>query len=682
VDEYPNDLPGSKVNFGIYGEVLAVTVIVFVLFIAFIYETCNYDIRYPKEDYMENRKIHAKVDYIIKLNYAVNSYFFTNIQLTNYYAYLCVALLLYTTTTAVVIYYVPYYSKAINYLKLWSQLSCMSTCFYFWLGFTLENSGITFLLSVSTCPIIAFFSYSIVNLRLRLVLPLAQAQRKSFEKFELSLRNLLKTSEKNPNFFKNMKKNFKISESRFIWVLQAYFSIYNLNNCSLALTKISLASSKGFNIPDCYQVFKCRKIIQLSCTTASNGFKILKFFKKFRKTKEKDYDFCKNYIKFFNVFLEKTVSLTSLKLKISSLVKNIEKLKENYKKLSKRFPDSAEVKDLYGSLLTELLNNHRKGKKMMSEAEGLKSISHLNKNSEFCTGRCNFVVSLNDHSAKLIYFNKDLLNLLRFPLNFSEDLHLSMILPKILSDWFLKISKDFTFSSVSNEILKNHRFYLVDKNGFLIECIANIENISSGFENFFWFLIDPVIIKSRGFAILNESGQILEHSEKFKKRFKYEKVTFKGLFIQEFIEGLSLESSYFDRCIVLPKTAENDSTFYILKKHSIMDTSIVVLYFTDQEESKQQWEDTEIYLLENQSIFISKTRKTFKNQVKFLEENQKKAEKTFTGEKNLTSKFGLASASSSSSSNHNNLRTSKEMKDSLRAFKISKYLTTFTVFFI
>ena len=684
VDEYPNQLPGSKVDFGVYGQILAVCVIGFVILLAFVCETCNYDVRHSSEDLLETRKIHAKADYMIKLNYLLNSYFFTTIQLTNYYTYLSVALFLYSLTTLIFLYYIPFYSPIHNYLKLFSQLTCCSMCFCFWLGYTLNNSGITFLLSISTFPIIIFFSYILINVRLKHISTIQEAQRKNFHSFELAIRNYLKPGSNNAFFFKHMKKNFKISQNKLIWVLQSYYSLYNLNNCTLAITKIAVTDSRGFNIPQNYQVYKCRNIVRVTCENASAGYRILDYFIKFEIAKEKDYEFCKNYIKFFNIFLEKTVSLSSLKDNIQRLVKSIETVKTIFKDLNKKFPDSVEVKHYYGSLLSELLNNNKKGKKLLSESMALHSYTHQNKTSEFSAERGNIVVTMSQHQLKLIYYNQVFLSILKYPLNFSDDLLISMILPKALTDWLKDNFCQYCKTSVSHEILKNSRFYLVDKNGFLIECIANIESISCGEKNYFWILIDPVFVKAREFAILNETGMVLEHSEKFCYLINEKNKKIKGSFIQEFIDDVDLKNRDLNRCYLVNKREdlfEEEPGFYLIKQHEILDISFLVIYLSDDEDLKVKWEHSDFFLLENQSIFISGSRKSNKGKVKFHDENQIKDSKMNIDDKRIFSN-SILTFSSSSSTFHTNLRESKEMKDSLKAFKYSKYLTSFSVIYI
>ena len=229
--------------------------------------------------------------------------------------------------------------------------------------------------------------------------------------------------------------------------------------------------------------------------------------------------------------------------------------------------------------------------------------------------------------------------------------------------------------------MKNSRFYLIDKNGFLIECIANIENISCGLKNFFWILIDPVYVKAREFAILNDSGMVLEHSEKFCYIINEKNLKIKGNFIQEFIDDVDLKNRELVRCYLAHKRHdlfEEEPGFYLIKKHEILDVSFLVIYLTNEEDLKKKWEHSEMILLENQSIFITGSRKSSKSKVKFRDENQLKDSKMNQDDKRAFS-VSILTFSSTSSTFHNNLRESKEMKDSLKVFKYSKYLTSFSV---
>jgi hypothetical protein len=88
VQEYPNMIPGSYVDFGRGGQVLGISVLVITWILTIIYEICRYEIRNQGKNGLQEAKISCKGNLVIKVLYGINSCLFTNLQLSDYPAYL------------------------------------------------------------------------------------------------------------------------------------------------------------------------------------------------------------------------------------------------------------------------------------------------------------------------------------------------------------------------------------------------------------------------------------------------------------------------------------------------------------------------------------------------------------------------------------------------------------------
>ena len=134
-----------------------------------------------------------------------------------------------------------------------------------------------------------------------------------------------------------------------------------LKNHTLGLNKISFPTTQGFNIFESFQVYCCKKKLLEVSRNASKGLKVLYYFREFQKLKNQDKKFCENLFHLFKVVLDPSSSLQSLKKILNKTGKCVIKLEEKYRDLINQYPDAEEVKEMYGSLLLNLLNNEEDG---------------------------------------------------------------------------------------------------------------------------------------------------------------------------------------------------------------------------------------------------------------------------------------------------------------------------------
>ena len=97
------------------------------------------------------------------------------------------------------------------------------------------------------------------------------------------------------------------------------------------------------------------------CKDSIDEFKLLQYFLDFESIKSADKEFCKLFYKLLKETLELTPNLSKLKELVNITTSKLLMLEKCYKSVLERFPNSLEVKEMYGSLLMSILNDQEQG---------------------------------------------------------------------------------------------------------------------------------------------------------------------------------------------------------------------------------------------------------------------------------------------------------------------------------
>lgn len=575
-DEFENSL-----DFGESGKILAGFGLALVGFLTLLFEGCHFEMRPQKDELFMFSKIDSKTDLCIKGAQIINCLLVNYLSKSNQEKILLANVIMNGLCAGMLIMKMPYYSKYFIVFRAFLQLSLALTSLFFLIGYREQNATVILVLYLIMQPLIAFLTYSLVEYRVKKIALKKVSAKKNFSTFELSIRPDLRTGS-DKTMLKKLNENYIESKDRKNKIITAYYCNDILNDCSLGLNKISNVSHRGFNIPLNYQIFKCKKFLLKLNEEHSLIFRLDKYLKTLIEIKEKDKEICLDYFKFFAILLKKNQSIDNLKNSVFKLMSKLEILDEFYVNASVQFHHSKELKEMYGSFLSNIKGDSNQGQEILGYNWKITG-SQMNNFNRVIKEKFLLMISAEPKTyGKVKFMNRE------FSLHFKynhlpfDELSILSLFPTELCKYHEKILVQFADKSISTVLYDKTIMFLLDSHGYAHECIARAEFIVLEDSISLIISVDP-LNKNREYAIITNEGKIIEHSKKLSRILNIKNKRVRGFFIQEFLPELSLDDTFGDH-------SDKNLIFYkkykvILKKLSILKTTFNILYFIDDFES-------------------------------------------------------------------------------------------------
>ncbi|OMJ77409.1 hypothetical protein SteCoe_23010 [Stentor coeruleus] len=519
IQEYAS-LPSSDIlNYGFLGQVLSVVFILLHLGLSFLYEGCSYEIRHAKRRENLMAKSCPDVDLLVKVIYIINSFCFTNVQITYYWNYMLVATAMYVYCTYKFIYYLPYYSSYVNYLKVLVHFEALCVTVFFLIAYYFKNATIVLVLTVFMQPFIIIFIRYTIEYRMKIISNIKKQIKSNLIVFELAARAWIQSPDNASKLIKYMNHNYAVSKNQLIFVYQANYCSDILLNTALANIKISRAEFFNFKIIQNFQIYKCQKRLETENLKNSEGLKLCLFLLDYSKLKAQEKKFCRDLLSFYFKFFEKCSKMQTLKKALIKLYNSLESLKSSYIKILRNYPESKIIYEMYGSLLADILGESEVGKIYLnrSKSSSSKRKSLIKKLDIFSDkSACTMIVSGCGKSiGKLVYASSYLCNFLDIDQEDYTDYSLSDFIPELFSSDHNRYLLKFVENSLNQYLTWTGPLFLKNKDGFLIEGFVNSECIGHSAQVYFVSIIEPIDSRGREFALLGENNEILCHSRGF-----------------------------------------------------------------------------------------------------------------------------------------------------------------------
>lgn len=503
----------QDLDFGAFGHFLSIIGLIILGFITIFYEISCFEIRPQLDERFLSSKINAKTDLCIKLTQVINCCLTTYLTKSSYEVLLLYSWLAYGFNTYLILKNLPYYSIYLTFFQVYSQLSLSLIALFFIVGVRENNSALILLLTVIMQPTLGFIAYSLVNYRYKSVRKLHVSAHHDFPTLELSVRPMLRKDTEG-TLLKKLNKNFSIKRSKENIISTAYYCNDTLLNCSLGLNKIFSISHKGFNLPLNYQIFKCKHIILKINKEHSLTYKIYRYITSLQKIKQKDQEYCSMYYKFFSVLLGKNVNLFKLKNFVLNIVNMCKDLENKYAKTLNEFPQSVEIKEMYGSFVCDLKGDAFKGQGILNKV-WKSGAFHMSNISTIIKTKFFLIISDSEEGiGRITFASAELLSLLKLKKYILEEISLKILFPKAFYSYHEKQLSSFVESSESALLYDNNLIVFLDSQGYAYECIARAECIVRHETTNFIISVEP-LINIREFALIYKDGLIYEHSLKF-----------------------------------------------------------------------------------------------------------------------------------------------------------------------
>ena len=409
---------------------------------------------------------------------------------------------------------------------------------------------------------LVFLVQSLIKYRMGKVKKIQDSALCGVTSFELSARKHMISGKYKNKMIDIIHQNFKINRNESANIMKAYYCNDVLAESMLGLIKISRTRTTEFNIFMNYQIFKCKKILFDVCKESHEGLKLLLYFEEFKDIKKKDKQFIKFLYRMLKELLSHQPRLPYLKKYVLGTAIKMMVLENKYKTILKKFPNSVEVKEMYGSLLINLLNDKENGL-VVSEAR-VSGTNKFNKSfMNFTKERCFLLASGEEKSlGQILFANHNLLNYLGISEEFLDEYNLNQFIPKFMQKHHNK--------ALLNLIEKGNKFegltckppFLVDFQGFLLECNIHSEYVADGNTVNFISVIDPLYNLDRQAALISVDGVIQSHTKNFPGSIGSDKFSLEDTLIQAKVPNLRLQDMEINKPYDFQVETQYNGKFY------------------------------------------------------------------------------------------------------------------------
>ena len=593
ISEYSLTQSSNGVIFGEVGKYASIVFILSHLLITVLYEGVSYDCRHVEDSVLSSAKLTAKSEVVWKVLMIFNCFGFFYFQKDNYVIYLQVIIVVYLGNALYILIQLPYYCRHRALFKMMQNIDCGYAGIAFLIGYKIDSAPFIVIIFCILQPALIILTYNCILYRYsKLTSSALLSIHSSFSSFERSIRAELSHPEGKVSTLLELSKHYKQTKENYNLILQAYYSLDNLRNPSLANSKASTIKLSSFDFFSNIQIYKCKFICEKAATTSSVS-RAHKEFIDFCKAKEQDKDFCFLFIKFLDAIVRRDCKIETIKKLATRLANKKGKLMSKFGILVDRFVDPCELNEFYGSLLCDLLGEEELGKSLLDQVSSMKTEKKImigNGNNE---NKCYFIVSANEKdSGRILYFTRKFANLFEVSIDKIENLSFYDMIPESLKKQRRSSIKKFLENYSSTNLKECRASFILNSQGFAIECSLDIEIVGyEGSLNFFCALT-PADHKLE-FVIIDKFGMIIANSKEVNKVVQHTSRYLEASHIDCIFEVPIFESIKSGN-ILSYKTKDTNAKVYILLKstnlmHSIvyfsesfMELSSIDLHFTDK----------------------------------------------------------------------------------------------------
>lgn len=625
LEEYTNFPSSKKFNYGTFGMVLSILLLGVLLVITFIREACCFVVRHSMAELHLEAKSSPNADILMKLFSFINCVMFISRQLEGYEIYLVFAAMQYLYCIYKYLYYLPYYSPFVNFVKVLVYFEAFCISLFFLFAFVADNATIAFVLAICMQPVIVLLVKNAIEYRMSKVSKFTQEIKSNLVTFELSARESL-NSEENPQILINaMNENFDHNQNKLVYVYLANYCHDKLANPALASVKISLTNYSGFDLIGNFQIYKLQKKFEDCKINNSKALQLCIYLLDSAFNFKLDKRLCKKIKKLCDLILEKNVPLKKLKTAIFYVGQKIEKTVKCYEENIAKYPESRLLQKMLGTLLSDILNTPNIGKTYLDMYESRSSIPKTKKT--YSVEDSLILITSGDQKdfGKVLYASKSFCDLLKLKFDNVKDYNLADFIPKVYSETHEKYLYSFIRGSMSTIVSMIFPVFLVDSQGFLIECYIRSECVGCNSQVKFISEITPNQTSLREIAIINAAGYIYCHSQLFPNKIGEDSYKIEGRYLAEILPENCLrefnqEISYTTEFYSFNKKAFI-SLGYSISSIFQKSANIFVFYLVDD-----QRQVAKMQRKRNFKVHFQKIRLSFSDQLDRIEANQPKEE--------------------------------------------------------
>lgn len=672
LEEYDDDIESKIIDYGYSGGFFAIISLFLHLGSSILFENSDFDVSHISYRNDLQSKFTSLYDVLFDIATFITTLFYVIMGKNSYIWYLFMCILSFLFICVKYIYYLPYYSFFMNLLRIILCFQIFLVSLIILIGLQMQNGSVILILFAIFQPAMIYVVYNLVKFRVSLIKSSFSSLENIFL-YELVLRKDLISGKREVSLLREMNEVYNSNPCKLNLVAQAYYCKEHLNNPMTGLIKISRTSHQGFDIVSNYQVFKCKENLQALAYESVDSFKLYKFSLDLKQAKSHDYLFCKQLLRLSLKIHDDSSELSELKDLVNETFESSKKLNEKYEKLLKIFPDSNTVLELYGTFLSDLLNNQDLGSIYFNKKNDFMKkdqVQRQKNNFEVQKYSCILIISGNiDTIGRIIYADNNFLNFIGISAESIKDSYLYQFIPHpfdINHDIKLDI---FIKNATNHHVFRSSPLFMMSFEGFLLECYFNSDCIGCDGQINFLSIIEPIPRKDREAAIISNYGLIQSHTENFPQVIGIKNKFIGGINITDHF-SLSIEDithNFF--CI------ENGIAL-VVKEKFIGKTNFYSVYVSSNLNTIQKWKNKGAKL---QKFEFAEKKLT--DLIFFNEEEEKDEKATILVNKVVDIDDKKKNFNSDTSTKARGI-SPKLLKSSVRALRIMKYLLLASVSFI
>lgn len=586
IKEYsvPNTSSGSIES--LIRDCLSIAVL---LILNIIYEIFAFEIQHCYKDKIINAKSHASVDITAKIFYTFIVFVNLAIYESNQQLFQIIVLILTLYLAFQYLWYLPYYSKLANKIKILISSSEALLALAFLIGYVVDNSTTILTISLLVVPCWLYVLNRLIEYRYRNI---SKIDYKTCNPYllELLLRDSLSletSQDRVPlNRFDKCVLRTRHVDCELVAIWEMYYCLNVLDDIRLAFIKLSRSWLCSYSLQADFQRFKGNVILNSHNLREYEDLSYFRYALGFENIKSDDQNLSITLLLFWGELITEG-NLNKLHRLAKQSAKGLLGVKDGYKFLLDNYKISDTCKDYYKSFLMDISSDPDQLVVLNNKINTIKEI-YDNKKISFFDEKNGILLISGDESnvGVIVYANSKFAEIIDQSLGTIIGSHISTFIPGLYSAHHNTALLRYVRNCDYTEIPFIGTLFLQVEKGYLVESIIRSRCTAMDSNVFFLTLVKKVEYK-RHVILCDNQGIIASYSQKIPELFGLPNKSVKSLYLKDVfpveIDELNLNTMY--------KKLFRDNLIGIVKTYRKVGSVLMsVLLIYDDLKEMERWE--------------------------------------------------------------------------------------------
>lgn len=439
--------------------------------------------------------------------------------------------------------HLPYYNKIMNTIVFATMICKMFTAFCFVFTYIIDSSGFLMLSNIIIIPSLVVMMPWIMDFRYGLIKKTEPKDCRNAFYLELQLRNSLIVCDESDvmvleNFGEYLLAHKDNLDSIALW--ECSHCIYALQDCKLALIKLSKIYKTPLSLTTDFQAYKLRQILKKSKAKQPEDLEFFNYMKKVEKIKQIDQNATEDIVNLAAEIVGEKPSMKKINALMTRVTDQMKYITENYNRLCKKYPKNTECFLLLKSLMESIYADDKINLDKIYRSEecsisfqelvyfdqinGIIIVSGDESNIGIIT-YCNeqFGTIINESPSHIV--NNNISSYIPYPYSLKHNTYLL----------------NFARKCTSSILRFPCTLYFQNEQGFLIECYVKVSCLALD-GHIFYLAIAQEIYHEYQRALVNSQGMIFAHTQNFPKMLNYNVANCQNVNLGNIIPRYNIES--------------------------------------------------------------------------------------------------------------------------------------------